>query len=166
VFPALYTVTLNGSHAVLTPILMGNASAADLIANNARVTLNEVDPDSLSVDNKGNLVLVNQGGNELVFLSNPGTPQQTVSRMTVGSQLDDTVWPSSANGRLLVVDGVANSTYWVSLSHFSTSAIYTQTPDDSGVAGLVGVVNPSTGFVTPVVIGFGKPTGMIFVPNS
>jgi len=48
----------------------------------------------------------------------------------------------------------------------STAAIYTQTPDDSGVAGLVGVVNPSTGIVTPVVIGFAKPTGMIFVPNS
>jgi hypothetical protein len=145
---------------------MGNASAVDLTANNAKVTLDEVDPDSLSVDNNGDLVQVNQAGNELVFLSNPGTPQQKVSRIPVGSQLDDTVWPSSSQGRLLVVDGGANNTYWVSVSHFSTAAIYTQTPDDSGVAGLVGVVNPSTGIVTPVVIGFTKPTGMIFVPNS
>ncbi len=165
-FPALDSITLSAGKAVLTPVLMGNASAVDLTTNNSKVTLNEVDPDSLSVDNQGNLVLVNQGGNELVFLSNPGTPQQKVSRIPVGTQLDDTVWPSSSKGRLLVVDGSANSTFWLSTAHFATDAIYTQTPDDSGVVGMVGVVDPSTGFITPIAIGFSKATGMIFVPDS
>lgn len=165
VFPALDKATLNNGKVVLTPVLMGNASATDLIAN-SKVTLNEVDPDSLTVDTKGDLVLVNQAGNELVLISNPGTSQQKVSRIPVGSQLDDTVWATAAQGRLMVVDGGENSTYWISASHFVVDTIFTQTPNDSGVAGLVGVVDPSTGIVTPIIIGFSKPTGMIFVPNS
>ena len=166
VFPALDKITLSGGKAVLTPVLMGNTTAADLSNNNAKVTLNEVDPDSLSVDTKGDLVLVNQAGSELVFLSNPGTPQQKVSRLPVGTQLDDTVWATSTQGRLLVVDGGTNNIYWVSVPHFVPGAIYTEAPNDSGVVDFVGVVDPATGLVTPVIIGFSQATGMLFVPNS
>ncbi len=165
VFPALDKITLGNGKVNLTPVLMGNASATDLITN-TKVTLNEVDPDSMTVDSKGNLILINQGGNEIVYLTNPGTPQQKVSRLSVGSQLDDTVWATSTQGRLLVSDGTTNNTYWISTSNFTPGTIYTELPDDSGVAGLVGVVSPSTGIVSGVAIGFGKPTGMLFVPNS
>ncbi len=165
VFPAVDKITLSNGKAALTPVLMGNASALDLTTN-AKVTLNEVDPDSMTVDTKGDLVLVNQAGSELVFFHNPGTAQQQVSRMSVGTQLDDTVWTTSTKGRLLVVDGGTNNTYWISVSSFMPGAIYTELPNDSGVAGAVGVVDPSTGIVTPVVIGFSQPTGMLFVPNS
>jgi hypothetical protein len=120
----------------------------------------------MTVDAKGQLVLVNQGGSQLVFLQNPGTPQQTVTSVPVGNQLDDTVWITSSLGRLLVADGTSGNTYWISLTHFSPGAVFTQAPDDSGVVGFVGVVDLSTGFVTPVVIGFVKATGMLFVPNS
>src|SRR6202165_5081175 len=107
VFPAIDKITLSNGKVNLTPVLMGNATATDLIAN-AKVSLNEVDPDSMTVDKKGNLVLVDQAGTELVFLTNPGTPQPTVSRVHVGNQLDDTVWATSAKGRLLVVDSAGN----------------------------------------------------------
>jgi hypothetical protein len=70
---------------------MGDASATDLITNST-VKLNEIDPDSMTIDPKGDLVLVNQAGSELVFISNPGTAQQSVSRLPVGDQLDDTVF--------------------------------------------------------------------------
>lgn len=167
-FPALDKITLSNGKAVLTPILMGNADATDVTmgANNAKVTLNEVDPDSLSTDGKGNLILINQAGSEMVMISNPGTAQQKVSRLAVGSQLDDTIWASSTHGRLLVVDATTNSTYWLSVPEFIVGTVFTQTPDDSGVAGLVGIVDTSTGIVTPIALGFGKPTGMLFVPNS
>lgn len=165
VFPAVDSVTLSGSKVQLTPVLMGNASAQDLIAK-ASVTLNEVDPDSLSVDAKGDLVLVNQAGSELVYISNPGTSQQSVSRLPVGTQLDDTVFPTQSKGRLLVTDGVTNTTYWIRANTFVPGSIYTEAPDDSGVAGFVGVVDPATGIVYPQVIGFIHPTGMLFVPNS
>ncbi|HKV58474.1 MAG TPA: hypothetical protein VJO32_09330, partial [Ktedonobacteraceae bacterium] len=164
VFPAIDKMTLSNGKVNLTPVLMGNATATDLVVN-SKVSLNEVDPDSMTVDKNGDLVLVNQAGNELVFLKNPGTPQQTVSRVPVGDQLDDTVWATSSQGRLLVVDS-AGQTFWISTPHFVPGAVYTEGPSDSGVAGFVGVVDLTTGIVTPVVIGFSSPTGMLFVPNS
>jgi hypothetical protein len=162
VFPAIYKITLGNGKVNVTPVLMGNATATDLLAN-AKTTLNEVDPDSMTVDTKGELVLVDQAGSELVFLKNPGTPRQTVTRLPVGDQLDDTVWVPSSPGRLLVTDGVIGNTYWITAD---PGTVYTQAPDDSGVVGFVGVINMTTGFVTPVVVGFAHPTGMIFVPNS
>jgi hypothetical protein len=165
VFPAIDKITLSNGKVTLTPVLMGNATATDLMTN-MKVSLNEVDPDSMTVDSKGELVLVNQAGTELVFLQNPGTTQQQVSRVPVGDQQDDTVWVTSSQGRLLVSDGTTGNTYWISVSHFSPGTLYTEAPDDSGVVGFVGAVDLKTGFVTPVVIGFGKATGMLFVPNS
>ena len=161
-FPAIDKITLSNGKVNLTPVLLGNATATDLIAS-AKTTLNEVDPDSMTVDSSGQLVLVNQAGSELVFLKDPGTPQQTVTRMPVGNQLDDTVWAPSSPGRLLVSDGTTGNTYWINAY---PETVYTQAPDDSGVVGFVGVINMMTGFVTPVVIGFAKATGMLFVPNS
>ena len=162
VFPAIDKITLGNGKVTLTPVLMGNATATDILAK-AKTTLNEVDPDAMTVDTNGDLVLVNQAGSELVFLKNPGTPQQTVTRLPVGDQLDDTVWSSSSSGRLLVSDGNTGKTYWVTAF---PSTVYTEAPNDSGVVGFVGVINMTTGLITPVVIGFLHPTGMLFVPNS
>jgi len=168
VFPAVDKITLSNGKAVLTPILMGNADATDTTtgANNAKVALNEVDPDSFSTNTNGDLILINQAGSEIVTISNPGTAQQKVSRLAVGSQLDDTVWATAKQGRLLVVDGTGNSTYWLSIPEFPVGTVFTQTPDDSGIAGIVGIVDLGTGIITPIAHGFTKPTGMLFVPNS
>jgi hypothetical protein len=168
VFPAVDEMTLQSGKVILTPILNGDATATDLLTN-SQVTLNEVDPDSMTIDPQGNLVLVNQGGSELVFIHNPGTAQQTVSRLTVGDQLDDTVWATKAEGRLLIADGPANTTYWIRADFAPGSAhrsLYTEAPSDSGVAGFVGTIDPTTGILTPVVIGFSSPTGMLFVPDT
>jgi sugar lactone lactonase YvrE len=163
VFPAVDTIALSGSNAVLTPILMGNAMATDTIAGKP-TTLNVTDPDSLSVDNQGQLVLVDQGGSELIFIKNPGTPQQSVTRTPVGDQLDDTVWTTSGHGRLLVTDGTSNAIYWVHVDS-TAGTVYTQAPNDSGVVGFIGKVDLTTGFITPGMIGFGKPTGMVYIPD-
>ncbi len=166
VFPAIDLITLDDSnHTIsLKPVLMGNATATDSISKQS-VSLNLTDPDSLSTDGKGNLVLVSQGDSELVSIANPGEPSQAVSRLNVGDQLDDTVYPSG-KGRLLVVDA-GGSTYWLSKDGaFAAGSIYTQAPNDSGVTNFVGTVAPSTGFITPIAIGFTKTTGMVFVPND
>ena len=164
--PALDQITLSNGKAVLKPILMGNATATDTTTSPpSKVTLNLTDPDSLSTDGKGDLVLVSQGDSELIVISNPGTAQQSVSRIPVGTQLDDTVWATSAHGRLLVTDGPSGNTYWIRPTSISTGTIFTELPSDSGVANAVAVVDPATGIVTPVIIGFSSPTGMLFVPD-
>lgn len=164
--PAVDQITLSGGKAVLKPILMGNATATNTITH-TKVTLTLTDPDSLTTDTNGDLVLVSQADSDLVFIANPGTAQQKVSVTPVGTQLDDTVWASSSKGRLLVTDGTTNATYWIRASFgFQTGTIFTETPDDSGVVGMIGIVDSATGFITPIGIGFSKPTGMIFVPDS
>ncbi len=164
VFPAVDQIALSGANAVLTPVLMGNASATDTIAKTP-VTLNLTDPDSFSVDASGNLVLVSQGDSTLITIKNPGTPQQSVTKTPVGNQLDDTVWTTSAHGRLLVTDGSTNAIYWVHVDS-PAGTIFTEAPDDSGVPGFIGTVDLTTGFVHPVMIGFAKPTGMAYVPDA
>ncbi len=163
-FAAIDQITLQNGQAQLTPVLMGNAPAVDMTSN-ATAPLNEVDPDSLTVDNQGNLVLVNQGGNEIVFIGHAGTAQQTVSRIPVGTQLDDTIWTKGGPGRLFITDG-KNNTVYVLHTNQPDGTIFTSVPGDSAVAGFVGTVSIATGNVTPIAVGFGSPTGLIYVPDS
>ena len=162
--PAIDKISLgpNGT-LVLAPVLMGNAMAADLLNNNAPTQLTLTDPDSMSVDSTGQLVLVSQGDSELIFVKNPGTPQQTVSKISVGTQLEDTVWPTGP-GKMLIVDG-GGFTYWLT-GTFAKGDVYTQAPNDSGVDNFVATINMTTGFETPIAIGFTKATGLVFVPSS
>jgi hypothetical protein len=161
VFPAVDKVTFAGTNVVLTPVLMGNATATDLTTQ-MTTTLNEIDPDSMTIDPTGQLVLVNQAGSELVFIKNPGAGNQAVTRLPVGTQLDDTVWATAAKGRLLLVDAKANTIYSIT-TKFTPGTIYAETPDDSGINSLLGTVDPATGNITPVAIGFGKATGLLFL---
>ncbi len=162
--PALDTIALRGHSVVLTPVVMGDARAMDLTTNHM-VTLNEVDPDSLSVDARGDVVMDNQAGSELIFVHNPGTARQTLTRLPLGTQVDDTAPATAARGRLLVVDTSANAVYAVSAT-FTPGTMYSASPNDSGVAGFVGTVDMKTGIITPAIIGLGSPHGMAFVPGA
>jgi hypothetical protein len=162
VFPAVDQVTFQGTHVVLTPILQGNGTAGDVVTGTT-VTLNEIDPDSMSIDTSGNLVLTNQAGSELVFISNPGSAAQTVTRLGVATQLEDPTWVTSADGELLVVDGTTNTIYSVR-APFVPGTVYVETPDDSSIASMLGTLDPKTGVVSPQIIGFKKATGLLFIP--
>ncbi len=162
--PAVDKVVLNGDTATLTPVLSGNATATD-VATTKPVTLNLLDPDSLTVDPQGDVVLIDQAGTELVTIRNAGTAGQSVTALTVGTQVDDTVWAKKAEGRLYVVDATQNAIY-VLRTAFKPGAVYTEAPNDSGVASFVGTVDRKTGTITPVAIGFVKPTGLLFVPDG
>lgn len=166
IYPAVDEVTFNGLNVVLTPVLLGNATAIDTMSG-LPVTLNEVDPDSMTLDAAGNLVLVNQAGSELVFIQNPGMSTQKVTRTLVGTQLEDTIFITPAlkgkRGTFLVVDGTTNTIYSI---RTQLQTVYTETPDDSGVSGLFGTLDLSTGIVTPVAIGFKKATGLALFPQD
>lgn len=162
--PAVDKISLpaSGSTVKVTPILYGNAKAIDTTTGNT-VTLNLLDPDSLSIDPQGDLVLVDQGDSQVVFIHNPGTPAQTVTVVPTGTQLDDTVWATTTNGHMYAVDSTMNTIYLIRTT-FVVNTVYTEAPADSGVNSFVGTLNLTTGIVTPVLTGFTSPTGLIFVP--
>jgi len=161
--PALDKVVLRNGMLTVTPVLMGDAKATDLTTHHT-VTLNEVDPDSMDVTPQGDLMLDNQGGAEIVLVHNPGTTGQTVSRLPLGTQVDDTVWATSAQGRILVSDHGGNAVYAIR-STFTAGTAYSAAPGDSGVAGFVGSLDLTSGTLKPVVIGLSSPGGMAFVPG-
>ena len=122
VFAALDQIQLQSNGTViLKPVVMGDDTATDSTTNQT-VSLNEVDPDSLTVNPQGDVVMTNQAGSELVFVHQPGTSKQSLTRIPVGTQVYDTVWATSQTGRLLVVDGSTNAVWSIS-GHFTTGDV-------------------------------------------
>jgi hypothetical protein len=164
VFPALYKISLTASGAELTSVLKGDISATSSIPPETATTLNLIDPDSMTTDPQGDLMLDNQGGSQWVFIKNPGTPQQTVKELPIGTQVDDTVFPTTSTGCLLIVDN-GGVTYTACSTQWVPGTPYSSTPNDSGVQGFVGTVGLGTGYITPLIVGLNNPHGMAFVPN-
>ena len=160
--PALYKAQLSGTTAKLTPVLMGNAKATTINAPPSTVSLNLTDPDSMMIDPKGNLVLDSQGDAEMLFIKNVGTPQQKVTVLTVGTQVDDSVFPTSPKGCVLVTDN-NSGVYSICSSVWVPGTAYAAAPNDSGVIGFVGTVSLSSGTITPIVVGIANPHGMAFL---
>jgi hypothetical protein len=128
--------------------LQGNATATDRVTG-LPVTLNS------------------QGDGELIFLHNPGTAQQQVSRLALSDQVDDTLWVPSPRVDLLVVDSPNNTVYRVQVEgHFKVGTVFTEAPSDSPTPGIVGTVDLDTGQITPIITGLGSPTGLLFVADA
>lgn len=160
--PAVIAATLNGGTATVTPVLMGNATAKDVVSGQT-VTLNLTDPDSMTVAPNGDVLLVSQGDSEIVFIHDAGLSTQSVSRLLVGTQLDDTTYAAKKAGSMLIADAKADAIYRIT-GHWTAGQLYTEAPSDSGVAGFVGSVNATTGTMTPIFAGFQSPTGLLYVP--
>jgi hypothetical protein len=160
---ALDLVTISGTTATVSPVLYVDSPAVP-IGGDAQSPLALTDPDSIAIDDQGRLVLVSQADSQLIFISNPGAPSQSVSVLAVATQLEDPVWITKATGRMLLVDGKANAIYEIHTS-FTVGTVFTETPDDSSIPGLLATLDPTTGFLVPKIVGFGKATGLIFVPS-
>jgi hypothetical protein len=164
VFPALYKVQLSGTKASLTPVLKGGAKATTINLPVSTVTPPLTDPDSMMIDPQGDLVLDSQGDSQMLFIQHVGTPQQKVSVLTVGDQVDDSIFPSTSKGCVIVADnnsGVYSicSTVWV------PGVPYAAAPNDSTVIGFIGTISMSNGAITPIVVGMANPHGMAFIPQ-
>jgi hypothetical protein len=166
VFPALVRVTLSGDEVLVEPVLNGDASAID-IATGTTVKLNLTDPDSLTVDPRGNIVLDSQADSELVFIRNPFTDQEKVGRLKITSSvtgpitLDDTAFAPNPKAFLLVSDVNAGVIYRIDGGTFGFEPGVAYSASDT--LGLLGTLNLDNGVVTPIVTGFGSARGLLFV---
>lgn len=168
--PAIVSAKLSGSLVDVEPALAGNANAID-IPSDATRQLNLQDPDSMTLDNLGNIVLDSQADQELIIVSDPGTSAQRVLRLpltylTPGGpaavETDDTVFTTSTQGFLLIADKGLNTVFALSKNAFAPGAAYTAA--DGGP--FVGTVDMTTGIVTPIVTGLKNPGGLAFVNTS
>jgi hypothetical protein len=165
VFPALVRVSLRGSQVVLEPVLFGNAQAVD-IPSGKTVTLNLQDPDSLSVDRRGNIVLNSQADAELVFIRHPLSEAQKVGRLSITTSagpttVDDTAFVPDARTFLLLSDVAGDTIYRLDRSSFGFEPGTAYSSSDT--AAIVGVLNLDNGVLTPIATGFGSTRGMVFV---
>ena len=162
-FPALVRVTLSGSTVNVVPVVYGNATATD-IPTGTTVTLNLTDPDSLTADLRGNIVLDSQTDAELVFI----TPGGAVGRFIIPSSpplsltVDDTAFAPRSRAFLLVSDLHGEAVYRIDRPTFEFEPGVAYSASDS--SGIVGTLNLDTGAVTPIVTGLVSARGLLFVP--
>jgi len=170
--PALVEATISGTTVSVTPTLMGNATATDVLTGGT-VTLNLQDPDSTTITSSGDILLDSQGDSELILVHNPGQASQTNTLIPLSSpfgtpQVDDTLFIPASEGFVLLADTPANTVYKISKKRFIPGSALTGgqgAPDANGnMVGFVGVLDLNFGDIRPVVTGLSSPHGMTFVP--
>jgi hypothetical protein len=167
-FPAIVGVRISGQAVTLTPVLQGNAPGFDA-RTGAPLTLNLVDPDSLTTTPNGGLALSNQASDQVIFIDKPGTAAQKAYVLPVTSptgmslSVDDTLFPKSRSGVLLVTDQSAGVVYMVqSSSPLRRGTVFSAALD----AGILGELDLDSGVLTPVVTIIAHPRGLAFVPGE
>jgi hypothetical protein len=170
VFPALVRATLSGDSVLLEPVLSGDAGAID-IPTGKTVKLNLTDPDSLTMDPRGNIVLDSQADSELVFIKHAFTDEQKVGRIHITSSvtgpggatitLDDTTFAPNPKAFLLLTDVNADIIYRADAGTFGFEPGTAYSGSDT--LGLLGTLNLDNGFLTPIISGFGSVRGLLFV---
>ncbi len=186
--PALYKISLNstGNTFHLTSVMAGDAQAYVINPATAGVSVTTAgfamlgnplvpnagaisnpgglqDPDSMSIDSSGNLVLDSQGDSTLVFVTNPGQTNQSIKELfltlyTNPWPVDDTRWAPATSQFMIVTDTSANLIYKISKSGgFAQGSVY------SAGQGTVLLDDPTTGYMTPIISGMNAPHGILFV---
>jgi hypothetical protein len=168
--PAIVKVRLQGEMAEVSPVLAGTANAIDITSDKS-VKLNLQDPDSMTLDPYGDIVLDSQADQQLIIVTNPGTAEQQAIKVPLSFETsgglqavetDDTNFATSSHGFILFADKVLNTVFVVQKKVFAAGEAYTAA--DGGP--FVGTVDLSTGIITPVVTGLGDPGGLVFVDTS
>jgi hypothetical protein len=129
------------------------------------------DPDSMTLDPAGELILDNRTDDSL-YVIRASTVSNAVLRVPLtlsGSpvEVDDTTFTTSASsgatstaGTIFITDASTNTIYTLTKPYFPANEVYSALD----VAGDVGLVDLNTGIVTPVVTGLTSPRGLAFSP--
>jgi hypothetical protein len=129
------------------------------------------DPDSMTLDPAGELVLDNRSDDSLYIVRNPRS-QNSVLRVPLtlagkAVEVNDTIFTtsqtngvSSTAGTIFITDTSANKIYMLTKPYFPSNEIYTA----ANVVNTVGLVDLDTGAVTPIATGFKGVHGLAFSP--
>jgi len=144
----------------------------NVVTNSAETTDMIGDPDSMTLDPAGELVLDNRSDDSLYIVRDPKA-QHPVLRVPLKlggapAEVNDTIFTtsvtngvSSTAGTIFITDTSANKIYMLTKPYFPANEVYTA----ANVANVVGLVDLNTGVVTPVVTGFKGVHGLAFSPT-
>lgn len=164
---------LQANDTLVTPTLPGAPQSVWNVVTNQEETADMVgDPDSMTLDPAGELVLDNRSDDSLYIVRDPRA-QNPVLRvpLTLGGapvEVNDTIFTNSATngvsstaGTIFITDTSANAIYMLTKPYFPANEVYTA----ANVVNDVGLVDLNTGVVTPVATGFKGVHGLAFSPT-
>jgi hypothetical protein len=157
-------------------VLTGSpAHVWNVVTNEDETTDQVTDPDSMTLDPAGELVLDNRKDldDSLYIVRDPSAPKPVlrVPLTLAGApvEVNDTIFTTSATtggastaGTVFITDTTANAIYLLTKPYFPSNEVYTA----ANVENDVGLVDLNTGVVTPVAAGFLGVHGLAFSPIS
>jgi hypothetical protein len=160
----------------LSSFLNGNPASVFNVVTNAVETTDQIDdPDSMTIDPAGELVLDNRhtGDDSLYIVRNPSATHPVLRvPLTLAAtpvEVNDTIFTfsettreASTAGTIFITETSANKIWMLTKPYFPSTEVYTA----ANVVGDVGLVNLNTGVVTPVATGFSGLHGLAFSPIS
>ncbi len=170
--PAIEEVVSFAGGVIHTKGVLNGSARATSVTTGETMRLNLQDPDSMTLDPEGDIVLDSQGDSELVIVRQPGTANQSALQISLTSpygaaQADDTLFTPSSDGFILVSDTPANTVYAIRKAAFAPGVAFSAAVAAGSAAGstvgFVGRLDLDSGMLTPVVTGLQSPHGMTFV---
>jgi hypothetical protein len=163
---------LRATNTQVKSVLPGAPQSVWNVVSNAEETTDMIgDPDSMTLDPAGELVLDNRSDHSLYIARDPKA-QNPVLRVPlklagVPVEVNDTIFTtsqtngvSSTGGTIFITDITANVIYVLTKPYFPSNEIYTA----ANVVNEVGLVDFNTGVVTPIATGFQGVHGLAFSP--
>ena len=147
-------------------------SVWNVVTNSEQTTDQIGDPDSMTLDPAGELVLDNRSEDSL-YIVRDSKAQHPVLRvpLTLGGsavEVNDTIFMtsqtngvSSTAGTIFITDTSGNKIYMLTKPYFPANEVYTA----ANVANVIGLLDLNTGVVTPVATGFKGLHGLAFSPT-
>lgn len=136
----------------------------NLVTGQTNQPLPVTDPDSLKLLPNGSLLLTGEADGAFVFISHPGTAQQSDSFVTLpaGFTPDDAIMPTSSSGTFYISNQGANDVLAVKVTGLNTHDLYADIASKNELV----QIDPNTGKITTVVTGLNSPHGLAFVPSA
>jgi hypothetical protein len=155
--PAVVEATLNNANdtVAVTTVLLGDATAFNLVTKQ-QVQLNLQDPDSMTVDRHGDLVLTSQADDLIVTIHHPGQKDQFVTVLPLQLSVDDTLFRQGGSGVVLLTDQGSGTIYMITGPALGSSQALSAALD----VGELGRLNVKTGAFTPIISGLSNPRGL------
>lgn len=159
----------NGSNPLaVIPILTAGASGTNLATGTIQPTTDN-DPDSLKLTPNGDLMLSSGADGQLIFVSNPGFPDQSVSFLSLldpsgapVSGLDDAVFATAERGTFYLTDTGNNRVLKIEAEDLREGSLFASVGSLNAFAS----VDFKTGKVTSLIPGLNGPHGILFLPNG